>query len=174
MAEGQPGSFAVYVAVPGKFVLKTSVSGQEYCDVLSRLFPQGASFRFIYQGQLMDGGRTFQFYGVTPNTPIIALRECEANNAVLDRWLEFSFENELFDSQIESVMNTTTRREVMRLRDVALLRRQMHPLRMRRIADRGDYTEGAMPRAFMPTNLRYDPPADPSDEPLPALEMDQP
>jgi hypothetical protein len=44
-----------------------------------------------------------------------------------ERWQKISGESEIFDTMVDALMNTRTRPELMRLRDLALAKRELRP-----------------------------------------------
>jgi hypothetical protein len=156
----------VFILVPSGSIIKTIVSPNDQCQTLHGLFPARLQFAFLYQGQRMDEQQTFGFYGLEPNSTIIALKEQGQSVYSFEKWLKLSSDNEEFGSVVVSLMNPQTRREAMRVRDVALTKREMRPGRMRRIFVGNFIPERTMGSDF-PTRLDYDPPRGPSVAPLP-------
>jgi hypothetical protein len=85
---------------------------------------------FIYRGEQLIEQNSFEQYKMQSGESIFVIRneEEERPTSILQaqHWIRLSNDAEAISRLIDSVVNTNTRREVMRLRDVALLRREIH------------------------------------------------
>jgi hypothetical protein len=171
MSDIRPCKMSVLLLIPGGPIINVFVSPNDQCRVLRLLFPKRMHFTFLYQGQRMDERQTMAFYGVEPNSTIIALKEHGQSNCTVEEWLKFSSDNNGFRSFVASIMDDKTRGEAMRVRDLALMKREIRPRRMRHLVCPSFITEPATPCDF-PTKLNYDTPTEPSVAPLPTQTFD--
>lgn len=115
------------VLVPGAFLSRAVAKPTDRCRVLKTLFPD-RPMTYIYDGQVLDLNRTFDFYQVGNSDSIIAVPESDSV-AQTGRWIQASRDSEAFDALMNSMMQLSTRRESMRLRDLAIRRKELHTRR---------------------------------------------
>jgi hypothetical protein len=164
--ESTPLPIIIYVSVPREIALKARINLASPTKVLHQLFP-GSEMTFCYQGQIMHDTVPFLDYQIEENTTVVAVRKSGTNQREMERFLQLSADNEGFCRMIKLLMNPNTRKEWGRLRDSAILRKE---IRQRK----------SIPLAYMyprpwqqlkrqePTMIGYDLPCQPSVEPLPS------
>jgi hypothetical protein len=80
---------------------------------------------FLYNGVLIDEGSSFAFSRIENWDTIVALPESSEPGRQVDRWKQSSRDSERLNSLVNSMMNLTTRRESMRLRDPSLMKKEL-------------------------------------------------
>jgi hypothetical protein len=68
---------------------------------------------------------SFDFYTIEDRDTIVALPESSDPVRQFGRWAQSSRDSEAFNSLVNSIMNLTTRRESMRLRDLAVIKKEL-------------------------------------------------
>jgi len=81
---------------------------------------------FVYNGLVLDEHLTFEFYDICAKETIFAVRTDDDCGGESGRWIQTSRDSEFFDEMMNCMLNCSTRRESMRLRDLSILRREQN------------------------------------------------
>jgi hypothetical protein len=119
-----PFRLTINLLVPGKVLSRAIVNAGDPCGVLQKLF-QNQNMIFVDSGMTIDTNWSFECYGIQTSETLVALPENSDAVRQVGRWIQTSRESEAFDSLINSMINAPTRGESMRLRDVALMKKEM-------------------------------------------------
>jgi hypothetical protein len=123
-----PGSIVLQIVSSGGLLKRALVRENQQCQVLGRLFPD-QSVVFIYRGEQLIEQFSFGHYNIRSGESIFVLPKGQEGQPALSiqsqPWIRLSNDPEAISRLVDSVVNVNTRREVMRLRDIVLLRREM-------------------------------------------------
>jgi hypothetical protein len=131
-------SIMIYVCIPSKCIKCLSARSSDECSVLQGLLP-GKKVCFIHHGALLRMDHTLEYYGVKDGDTIIAVVELPQSSvlpSLVDRWLTLTRTSDSFSDRVRSLMTPTSRRESLRLRDLAMLRAENSRTRNRRLVRR--------------------------------------
>jgi hypothetical protein len=122
-------TIVLQIVSSGSFVKRALVRKNQSVQVLSNLFPDQPVI-FIHRGEQLIEQNSFEYYQVQSGESIFVIpndQETRPTSALqAQHWIRLSNDAEAINRLIDSVVNTKTRREVMRLRDVALLKQEIH------------------------------------------------
>jgi hypothetical protein len=155
----------IYVSVPRGIALKAWIDPQSPSKVLHRLFP-GHQMIFLYQGQMMQDSIQFHVYNVQAHTTIVAVVKNDTNAIQMKRYLQLSADNDEYDPMMKTLMNVGARKEMFRLKDIVLLKREIRDKRS--FGTHIVHSERPIRSSLhKPTQIGYAAPCEPSVDPLP-------
>jgi hypothetical protein len=119
-----PSNVTFNVLSPGTFFSKAIARRRDRCRILSTLFPN-TKMIFIYNGEVLNENFSFESYEIQNAEIVVAIPEIASTSQQSFRWIQISRDSEAFSSIINSMMNCSTHRESMRLRDIVLMKKEM-------------------------------------------------
>jgi hypothetical protein len=114
---------AFNVLQPGHYAARARCRPGDRCESLRAWFP-GQNVLFVYKGEILDWNRCIAEYRIQPNDTVVVIQgSCDRESPIVTHWLRMSRDGESFETRVAGLLDTTTRRETMRLRDLAIMRR---------------------------------------------------
>jgi hypothetical protein len=136
MSSGSEGGLRLihfFLCRPGTFVTRVTVSVSDSCGRLAQLFPN-QPVSFIFKGKHLNMNDSFATIGIKSNETVIVLPDLgRIGTSPMDRWIRMTRDSDNCHEIIPSAMDHRCKAEAMRLRDIALLKREMRPQRHRKI-----------------------------------------
>jgi hypothetical protein len=121
--------FSVNLVVPriGARTVMVSASTR-----IARLFECFADkdIELVYQGQILDAQNTVDTYGMKPNDCVIAIAIGVRSLSARQTWINITRDSNDFAARVSACLSGSARREVVRLRDLELMRRESRPRRV--------------------------------------------
>jgi hypothetical protein len=91
---------------------------------------------FVWRGEILSPLQQFGFYGIQNGDSIIAIQEpADSAETMLrqSQWLRLSLDHDFLEDRLRLVVNERTKSEALRLRDIALMKRELPTKRARRL-----------------------------------------
>jgi hypothetical protein len=123
--------FSVNLVVPRFGARPVMVSST---TLIARLFDCFADpeIDLVYQGQILDAQNTVDNYGMKPNDCVIAIPTGSKSLSTRQTWMNITRDSDDFATRVSACLNGSARREVVRLRDLEVMRRESRPRRLMR------------------------------------------
>jgi hypothetical protein len=130
-APGDRELLSFFLCEPGKYVTRITAQPCDTCAMLAALFPDRRML-FIFKGMVLTPATTFESSGIRTNDTVVGLVNRGATLGEVREWVQSTKDMDAFDEVIRSIMNIPTGSELMRLRDIALLKAELRPRQIRR------------------------------------------
>jgi hypothetical protein len=121
-----------YVSVPSIRTQKVRALSSDACRVIMKLFP-GQVMTLVHEGVILDLNASFAYYGVKSADVVVALDISDVGHDRVNHWLRVTRSSDHFQEMIQGLMNVTTRKQVLRIRDFAWAKVETNPRRLRRM-----------------------------------------
>jgi hypothetical protein len=89
-------------------------------------------YHFIFNGELLDGSRTLDFYSITNHDAIVAV-PANGPRATADHWMRATRDSDAFMETIQFATNRTSRADFLRLKDLRANRLECRPRAFRKM-----------------------------------------
>jgi hypothetical protein len=162
--------FLLYICFPDKCVRSVRVRGSDPCSALNAFVP-GTPHCFIYKGELLNLNLPFSAYGVQESQTIVAIPQPPPESLLpsrFDYWKRITRDGDHFADFVQRLMSTSSRRESLRMRDVAIMRAESNPRRFKRMSQRFSDKLDALGSTQIPSVIG-EPVVDLPTDPLPVL-----
>jgi hypothetical protein len=97
--------------------------------------------QFIYNGETLDPQCTFLSYGIKDSETVIALRGSVVDGlrpSAMNHWQNITRSSDFFGEFVQSLMSPSSRKESLRMRDLAIMKLDSSPRRRRQLFQRAE------------------------------------
>jgi hypothetical protein len=127
-------SIMLNVVVPCLGIRVISIVPSERVASLHAHFPRQRP-EFIFRGQLLNPHETLSFYNIRDNDSLVLISQAAPSAFSKEKWMSATRESDEFDVSVRTAMNRDCRTELLRLRDLQLLRMECRPRTFRKVSN---------------------------------------
>ena len=159
-------SLSIYLCVPKKYTRRICIKKNQKINTLQKRFPNDPK-KFIFNGQYLGEEFTFNFYGINNHDIIVAVPDNCGFDLSNSNWIHASRDSDDIADRISFSMNSKTRPEASRLRDLKFMSIERKPRIYRKMCGAVERSADEFPKVFSNTIIDYTYTDSPSVQALP-------